>query len=285
MEYALYLIAAIMMFLPSALSLNLVLGRAQLFHFGPVASSMIAAYALHIVLLSTGSFLLGILVSLFCTILLAFVFAWMSARLSDDALGVMTIAVHLIVLDIVLNSPSITGGSLGLVRFPRLPGFDDPFLFAIIATFIVGLWAGFLWWLDHGKFGRQLKALSEQPWTAEALGISRKKAHTFVFILAGFGAFLGGGLLYPQYIGILHPSDYQFMWLLFMLLCVIAGKPGSVRGVLIATSLLVLLKEGLKFIGLPSDILGPTRLILFGTILSLAVYFQRNSLFPGKRRL
>jgi ABC-type branched-subunit amino acid transport system permease subunit len=55
------------------------------------------------------------------------------------------------------------------------------------------------------------------------------------------------------------------------------------KGVLSSTILLVLLKEGLRFVPLPIAVLGPLRLILFGIILLTAVYVRRDTLFPVQR--
>jgi len=92
-------------------------------------------------------------------------------------------------------------------------------------------------------------------------------------------------VLFPQYIRLLHPNDYLFPALIFYVTCVVAGKPGSVIGVTLATTLLVLLKEALRFVPLSASVLGPLRLILFGMILFGVVYWRRDSLFPEQRRV
>ncbi len=66
---------------------------------------------------------------------------------------------------------------------------------------------------------------------------------------------------------------------------IVAGKPGSVLGVTLSTILLILLKEGLRFVSLAPSILGPVRLILFGMILLAVVYWRRDTLFPKQRSI
>jgi ABC-type branched-subunit amino acid transport system permease subunit len=90
-------------------------------------------------------------------------------------------------------------------------------------------------------------------------------------------------MLYLQLTGILHPSDYMFPTLVFAMTCVVAGGPGSVVGVTIATALLVTLREGIRFLPLPVGLVGPLRLFLFGTILLTAIYLRRKKLFPLRR--
>ncbi|MCC6954012.1 MAG: hypothetical protein IT290_07830 [Deltaproteobacteria bacterium] len=66
---------------------------------------------------------------------------------------------------------------------------------------------------------------------------------------------------------------------------IVVGRPGSFLGVLAATTFLVLLPEPLRFIGIPSDILGPMRQLLHALILFAAVYLNRKTLFPPERRV
>ena len=73
--------------------------------------------------------------------------------------------------------------------------------------------------------------------------------------------------------------------MIFFATIVIAGGPGSMRGAIIATFGLTILREGIRFINLPYDLIGPVRLLLFGVILFMAVYLRRDTLFPPERRI
>ncbi|PIR52818.1 hypothetical protein COU76_04710 [Candidatus Peregrinibacteria bacterium CG10_big_fil_rev_8_21_14_0_10_49_10] len=66
---------------------------------------------------------------------------------------------------------------------------------------------------------------------------------------------------------------------------IVAGKPGSVPGVTLASILLISLKEALRFVPLSPAVLGPVRLILFGLILFGAVWWRRDTLFPQEREI
>jgi branched-chain amino acid transport system permease protein len=145
-------------------------------------------------------------------------------------------------------------------------------------------WVTFLWWLNRSPFGRKLAALAEQEWHAQALGISRVRTHLSAFLISSIGVTVAI-IFYSQYIRLLHPNDYLFPALIFYVMCVVAGKPGSVWGVTLATTLLVLLKEGLRFVPLEASLLGPLRLMLFGAILFVAVWLRRDTLFPQQRRV
>ena len=88
---------------------------------------------------------------------------------------------------------------------------------------------------------------------------------------------------YHQYIYLVHPSDFGYPAFIFFVTVVVAGGPGSVRGCMLSLVLISLLREGMRFLPLSANILGPVRLILFGVILFVAVWVRRDTLFPKQR--
>ena len=54
----------------------------------------------------------------------------------------------------------------------------------------------------------------------------------------------------------------------------VVGGSGNVRGPLVGAALLVLLPEALRFAGMPSDVAGPLREIVFGLLLIVLMYFE-----------
>ncbi len=281
-DFLWHLLSLVSMTLPGALGYNLLFGKGKIFHFGPVAASLASAYATFLVLGATGSYALAVLTGACAALAASLFFAWLALRLEPDGLGVLSIAAHLALLTVVLTWSSLTRGALGIPQIPRMPLLGAPAAFALAALMIALLRGFFLWLLHRGAFGRALAALAEHPWHAAALGISRRRIHTIAFLIAGLGAAIGG-VLFPQYLHLLHPSDYGFSALVFLVMVVVAGGPGSVPGVVLSTFLLLLLKESLRFVPMPIAILGPLRLILFGLILFGAVWLRRDALFPQKR--
>lgn len=284
MDFLLHLLAVTAMNIPSILGFNLVFGKGKISHFGPIGVSLVAAYVIFLTLGFTGSYPLAIGAGLTGALLAGLLMSWLALRLDADGLAIMTIAVHLAALAVVLNWSSFTRGALGVPRIPRIAALDSLPAFAGTATAVAALWIAFLWKLDCSPFGRKLAALAEHPWTAASLGISRAHIHTTAFLLSTIGAVLTS-LLYPQYLHLLHPNDYTFASLIFFIMIIVAGGPGSVLGATIATIFLTLLKEALRFLPLPLGMLGPLRLLLFGTILLIAVWLRRDTLFPKPRTI
>lgn len=281
-DFLLHLLGIVAFSLPNTLGYNLVFGKGKILHFGPLGLSVLSAYSLFLVQIATGNYLLALLASIIVTALTAMLFAWLALRLEPDGLGILTIAVHLALLAVVLNWGQLTRGALGLVGIQRAP-----FLHSLSAITIAGaaaavLWIAFLLFVERSRLGRELQALAENEWHATALGISRKRVYMQAFLISGMGAVITN-FFFHQYINLVHPSDFQFSATIFFVMCIVAGGPGSVLGVALSTTLLILLKECLRFVPLPYEAIGPVRLILFGIILILAVYARRKSLFPVQR--
>ncbi len=282
MTYLLHIIAMTGMTWPSVLGYNLVLGKGKILHFGPIAVGLIAAYSIFLVQQSTGSFTLGLLSGLLGTSLISMLFAWLALRLEGDGLGILSIAMHLAVYAVIMNWSSLTRGALGITMIPRLTGLSSLPAFAI-ATVVIGLlYMFFMMRVHRSRLGRSMTALAENRAHAESLGINRSGVYIAAFLIAGLGSFLTNSL-YAQYLGILHPNDYTYAFLIYYIMIVVAGKPGSVIGVSIANILLTVLKEGLRFVPMPYGLVGPLRLVLFGVILIAAVWFRRKELFPMER--
>lgn len=297
MEFLWHIIIMICVWLPGALSYTLVFGRGKILHFGPVALSLAATYGTFLTIAATESYALGILVGVLIAVLMSLLFAVLSFRLDMESFGIVSIALHLMVLAVILNWNTVTRGALGLPNIPRAPLPQDLGSLAFVLFCIAAACVAFLWAISRSSFGRALRALAEQEHVAGALGVQRKRIYTLTFLCAGLVNIIGS-IFSTQYFGLLHPNDFQFSSVTFYIMLVVAGKPGSILGVTLSTSLIILLREGLRFVKIPifsavgvgwvpipSGILGPSRLILFGVILFVAVWVRRDTLFPQKRTI
>lgn len=284
MNFYWHLLFIVANWIPTILAYNLIFGKGKVLHFGPAGVVLVSAYASVLTLQATGSFVLAFLAGLAGATIISALFAWLSFRLEPDGFGILSIAVHLMILAIVLNWTSLTRGALGIPHIPRMPLLGSLPAIALTMTAVAALWIMFMLWLDRSSFGRQMAALAEHEWHAQSLGISRTRIHLIAFLIAGIAATIVP-LFYVQYVGLLHPNDYLFPVLIFYVMCVVAGNPGSVWGVTLSITLLTLLKEGLRFVPIPISIRGPMLLILFGLILFAAVWWRRDTLFPQRRTI
>jgi len=282
MDFFLHVIISIGHWIPTALGYNLVFGKGKIFHFGPLGVSVSTAYAMFLTLIHTESFALALVAGLAMAAFMSLIFAWLSLRLKPDAMGVMSLAVHLAAIAVVLNWSSLTRGALGVPRIPRLPFLENMWAYAAVTTTVAVVMFVVYLLIDRSSFGRQVAALAEHEWHAKSLGINRAKVYVLSFLILGVSHVIGTGLS-VQYLRFMHPNDFGFPVFIFLVMVVVAGKPGSVKGVTLAAVLLVVLKEALRFVPLAPSVLGPVRLMLFGFILFAAVWWRRDDLFPKQR--
>jgi branched-chain amino acid transport system permease protein len=282
MDFFWHIVITIAHTLPTFLGYNLVFGRGKILHFGPYGVSIAGAYALFLTLMHTQNYALAILAGLAVALTISLLFAFLSLRLTPDSFGVMSIAMHLAMIAVVLNFSFLTRGALGLPSIPRLPFLEEIEALAITAIAIAIGFAFLFYRLEHSSFGRALTALAEHEWHAKSLGVNRTKVTVIAFLLLAV-AHVHGNFFYGQHIQFVHPNDFQFSHFVFLIMVIVAGGPGSMRGVILSAVLITLLKEGIRFVPLMPDVLGPIRLILFGLILFGAVWWRRDALFPKQR--
>lgn len=284
MEFFWHVLFLIANWIPTSQAYNLILGKGKILHFGPLAIVLVSAYGTFVTFKATESWLLGISVGLFAAMGISLLFAWLSLRLPTDSFGILSIAVHLAVLAIVLNWTDLTRGALGIPGIPNIPFLDTLPKIAIAMTVIAVLWLAAMFVVHRSTIGRQLSALAEHEWHAKSLGVNKQKIHVIVFLIGAVGATLVTTMYIP-YVHLLHPNDYLYPALIMYVMFIVAGNPGSIFGVTLSVSLLILLKEALRFVPLAPAVLGPIRLMLFGFILFVAVWFRRETLFPQQRKI
>jgi branched-chain amino acid transport system permease protein len=73
--------------------------------------------------------------------------------------------------------------------------------------------------------------------------------------------------------------------MILVLTIVVVGRPGSFWGTVGATVGMLLVPEALRFVEIPSSILGPARQLLYAALLFLFVWFNRARLFPQERKV
>lgn len=285
--YFIHLAILIGIYLILALSLQLSIGYTGLMNFGHIAFYAIGAYTSALLTLNEVPFIVAILsagvVSGFC----GFFLSVPTNKLKGDYLALSTIAFTFVVYALSLNWTSLTRGPLGLPGIPKPEIFGFIFssnLSFLLLTLAVTLIAYLIIKIVvNSPLGRVLEATRDNELAATVLGKKTFKIKSLSLIISAMFAGVAGSL-YAHYITYIDPSSFSMMQITPIISIVIIGGLASLRGTIIATIILVLLPEPLRFIGFSSTIIGPMRQIIYAAILLFILVYKPRG-FLGKVNL
>jgi ABC-type branched-subunit amino acid transport system permease subunit len=133
------------------------------------------------------------------------------------------------------------------------------------------------WRIVSSPLGRALRATRDRPDALAALGKDPRRYQLIVWALAGGLTGLAGGL-YGATLFYIDPTlftlDASILILVYIGVGGLASIPGSVVGVI----LLIAFNESLRFIGLPSQFVGPLQQAMYGLLLIGLMIFRRRGL-------
>ena len=230
-----------------AVSLNLVVGISGELSLGHAAFMSIGAYTGCLFLIATKD-ILPVLVSLLLAVfiggvaaaLLGVVIGIPVLRLKGDYLAIVTLGFGEIIKS-VFNSLKITGGAKGLSKIPLVATYKN-FTFVFILMLLVILLVSHL---VNSRHGRAVCAIRDNYIAAEAVGIPVSRYKILAFVIAAFMAGMAG-VIYGANLGILKPANFDYNASIEILVMVVLGGMGSIKGSIIAAVILTLLPELLR---------------------------------------
>lgn len=280
--YLIHLLILIGIYLILAISLQLAVGFTGLLNLGHIAFYAIGAYVSALLALAGWPFWICLLLAGTISMLFGVLLSIPTNKLKGDYLALATLGFTFVIYAIALNWTGLTRGPLGL------PGIPKPALFGftfssntsfLILTFIIGLISYLIIKkIIKSPFGRVLEATRDDELATRALGKNTFKVKSYALGISAFFAGIAGSL-YAYYITFIDPSSFTIMQLIPILCIIIIGGLGSLKGTLIATVILVLLPEPLRFIGFPSSIVGPARQMIYALFLLLILIKKPKGLY------
>jgi branched-chain amino acid transport system permease protein len=263
----------------SALGLNLIYGYTGHFSLGHAAFYGIGAYTSALVVRAVGVKSAWLLpVGLGSGVLLAGLVALLIGlpilRLKSDYLGIATLGFGIIVKVLLDNSDRLIpamGGSRGMSAIPRLTTFAWAFLLAVGAVVVLRN-------LVFSGIGRALVSVREDELAAESVGVNATRYKTIGFVVGCMYAGLAGGLYAHRY-AFLHPSNFDFLKSIDVLLIVVLGGLGSISGTLVAAVAWTFLLEGLRLVLPPS--VQDWRWVIYPLLLIIFMLARPGGIFAG----
>ncbi len=225
-------------------------------------------------------------------------------RLRGDYLAIVTLGFGEIVPVVARNWEGLTNGAQGLggIRTPKLFGFDFgfspyPYYFLGLGLVAVAVWISIR--LQESRLGRAWMAIREDELAAGAMGVNHVHYKLLAFAM---GAAVGGlgGTFYVAKLTTATPDMFTFPVSVMVLVMVVLGGLGSIRGVVLAALFLaflqsVILQELTEYVHalgrlVGNDFLQRVELItslelIFGLILVVMMIFRREGLWPAVRRV
>ena len=232
-----------------AVSLNLVvglLGELSLGHAGFMSVGLFSGCLVSIALANTALPLaVRLPVSMLAGGLVAAVFGLLvglpALRLRGDYLAIVTLACGEIIKTII-NNLSVTGGAKGLDTSDIYADTRTLLPFAIVLIFLVVL---VMMNLKNSRHGRAIMAIRDNRIAAESNGVNVTYYKLMVFVLAAFFAGMAG-VLYGHTLANIKPAMFDYNMSIEILVIVVLGGMGSIRGSIIATIILRALPEVLR---------------------------------------
>ncbi len=281
--YLIHLLIIIGIYIILAVSLNLAIGYTGLLNLGHIAFFGIGAYVSALLSVNTKlPFLLIFIVAGFLASIFGYILMAATNKLKGDYLALATLGFNFVIYSLFLNWTSLTRGPLGIPGIPRPSIFgliiQSNFAYLTFVAIVCCLSVGFLYLLVKSPYGTLLQATRDNELACKVLGKNTFKIKWQALAVSAFFAGIAGSL-YAHYITFIDPSSFSLYEIILILTIVLIGGLASLKGSIIATIIILLIPEILRFLALPSSILGPTRQIIYALILILILMFRPRGLF------
>ena len=287
MEYLLRILIISGIYIILTISLNLILGYTGLPALGHIAFACVGAYTSSLLALNYGiSPWIGLIIGACLASLLGFVIGFPSIRLKGDYLALATFGSGVIVYSVSKNWVSLTRGPMGL---PGIPAFSflnfelqPVWTYLILIIVFVFITAFVINRIVESPFGRILKGIREDEVASLSIGKDVNRYKLTVFIVGAFFAGIAGSL-YAHYITFIDPSSFTVMESITVLLMVVFGGMGNIKGSFMGALILVIFPEMLRFLGMLSSIAAPLRQMIYGLLL-IILMIKRPQGIVGRYR-
>ena len=242
------LLVPICAYVVMAISLNMtvgILGELSLGHAGFMSAglftgclfSLATADSLPLIVRLPAAMLIGGLAAA----LVGLIVGLPALRLKGDYLAIVTLGCGEIIKSIITNL-NVTGGAKGLNTGAIYADTKTLLPYGIVLVFLVVI---VMMNLKNSRHGRAIMAIRDNRIAAESNGVNVTYYKLMVFIIAAFFAGMAG-VLYGHTLANIKPAMFDYNMSIEILVIVVLGGMGSIRGSIIATIILRALPEALR---------------------------------------
>ncbi len=289
MGYLSHIMILINIYVILTIATGLIVGLSRMISLGQAAFYGIGAYitALCIIVLDL-SLIPSLILVMLVNGLVSLLIAIPSIRLKGDYFILATLAFQFIIFALLNNLTEITNGSLGIgginpVSILGLGYLHGQTAFLIFSTVLASIVVVIFYLVYHSAYGTNLKALREDELALQTMGRDTRRLKILAFMISS--AFIGwASYIFATYMSYIYPGGFHLEESIFILIAVLAGGSGTIRGGIAGAVFVILIPELLRFTGLPDNIAAPMEQIFFGLILILLMRYRPNGIL-GKLKL
>ncbi len=172
-------------------------------------------------------------------------------RLKGDYLAIVTLAFGEIVRNVILNMPMF-GGAMGLIGKTKVTNYTIVIL-TILVTLIV------IQNLVNSRHGRAIRAIRDNDIAARSVGINVTYYKLVAFMISAFFAGVAG-VLYSHNVSTLASKAFSYNKSIEVLVFVVLGGMGSIRGSIIAAVIITIIPEAFR-------VLDDYRMLMYSLVL------------------
>jgi branched-chain amino acid transport system permease protein len=260
-----------------ALGLNVITGLAGQFNLGIGVYMGTGAYATAMLTTAGGfTFWEALPFAIAASALMGFLTGLPALRVREDSLAVLSIGLVFVFESLLIYLPYF-GGPLGISRVPRATfagehATNQTYLLIVLGALVLSI--AVTLYLRRSWMGLAWESIRENETAAHVLGIYPARYKLYAFTIGAALAGLGG-VLYAHFIRYVTPYDFGFLPSIYVLVMVVFGGLGTVRGPVFGACFLTLLPELFRFVQ-------DYRNLIYGvTLVLLMLYEPRGLLGDG----
>lgn len=280
-----YIIAAIGLNLNVGVSGELNLGQAGFMSIGAFSGIILVGVIKNSVTSPVLQLIIAVIFGALVAALFGFLIGIPVLKLQGDYLAIVTLAFGQIIMGILNNlyvgydtdglhfsfinntlklkdgGKLLLSGPMGATGVTRISTFTMGTIMVIIALIIV-------YNLMYSKSGRAIMAARDNRIAAESVGINISRTKMLAFVVSASLAGAAGALYGLNYASV-AASKFDFNTSILILVYVVLGGLGNMNGTLVATTLLVVLPEMLRF-------LSSYRMLIYAVVLIVMMIVTNN---------
>ncbi|WP_028316322.1 ABC transporter permease subunit [Desulfatibacillum aliphaticivorans] len=274
----------VLIYVMLGLGLNIVVGLAGLLDLGYVAFYAVGAYAYALLNHHFGANFWVILpMAGFLGAAFGVTLGFPVLRLRGDYLAIVTLGFGEIIRLVLENWNEFSMGPSGIANIDRPPFFGikmdlfqktDFMYYVVLALAILTIIA--VTRLKNSRIGRAWIALREDEIACQAMGVDRTKTKLMAFALGATWASMAG-VVFAAKSTFINPPSFSFWESVLILVIVVLGGMGSVVGVILGASIIILLPEYFRQFS-------EYRMILFGGAMVLMMVFRPTGIITAMRQ-